>query len=115
MSTKYPAAVLPRTRGSLGFVLLAAATLLGCGSDGEAASSHGQAANYALASVVSNVDGDTTYISLISSLDAVDVDFRNALEVPGTASVAAYGGWLFVGGGESPTILAIRSPPRAAS
>jgi len=61
-------------------------------------------ANYALASVVSNVDSDSTYVSLVSSLDSVNIDLHDALEIPGRASVAAYGGWIFVGGGESPTI-----------
>ncbi|MET0795192.1 MAG: hypothetical protein ABW061_26980 [Polyangiaceae bacterium] len=87
----------------LSLLLAGPVALIGCGAS-DTAPPPAVDANYALASRVSNVDSDSTYISLITSLDSVNVDLKNALEIPGAASVAAYGGWLFVGGGESPTI-----------
>ena len=102
---KYAAAALPSLAlASYLPILLGGLFTLGCGPDQNRGHDSAQAANYALASIVTNADEDTTYVSLVSSLDAVEIDFRNALEIAGRASVTAYGGWLFVGGGESPTI-----------
>ena len=86
-------------------VLGAALVLWGCGADESSSKSERRLdAHYALASVVFGDDTDMTYISLVSSLDSPEIDLGAALEVSGRASVAAYGGWLFVGDGERPVI-----------
>lgn len=80
-----------------------ALSLLACSSKEEAPPSELDA-KFALAWIVSTDDDDTTYVSLLSSLDDVSIDPKRALEVPGRASVAAYGGRLFVGKPEDATI-----------
>jgi hypothetical protein len=59
---------------------------------------------YAISSVVYDGDDATTYVALIGSLDAAEVDYDRALELPGRASIATFGGKLFVGGGDAPII-----------
>ena len=83
---------------------LAAATgTAGCSSsDSSAPGTVG--ARFAVSGVVFGDDTESTYVSLLPSLDVEDVDYAKALEVPGRASIAAYNGWLFVSGGESATI-----------
>ena len=83
---------------------LAAATgTAGCSSSDS--STPGTAgARFAVSGVVFGDDTESTYVSLLPSLDVKDVDYAKALEVPGRASIAAYNGWLFVSGGESATI-----------
>ena len=75
----------------------------GCGSDDPAAST--ETPRYAVSGVVFG-DDDTsmTYVSLLPSLDDVEIDYKQSTEFPGRASIATTGGWLFVGGGEEQTI-----------
>lgn len=87
----------------IALVLAGGSLLMGCGSS-DSGDPPAVQANYAIASKVFGVDADTTYVSLVASLDDVKIDTKASLEIPGNASIAVYGGWIFVGGGESPTI-----------
>jgi hypothetical protein len=82
----------------------ASALLLGCGGGDDDGGGVDFTTAYAISSVVFDGDEATTYVSLIASLDATEVDYDRALELPGRASIATYGGKLFVGGGDSPII-----------
>jgi hypothetical protein len=82
----------------------ATALLFGCGGDDDGDDGARFEAAFAISSVVYDGDDATTYVALIGSLDATEVDYDLALELPGRASIATYGGKLFVGGGDSPVI-----------
>jgi hypothetical protein len=81
----------------------ATALLFGCGGDDDGGGGQFDTA-FAISSVVYDGDDATTYVALIDSLEATEVDYDRALELPGRASIATYGGKLFVGGGDSPVI-----------
>lgn len=93
---------LLRTTFSLACLLAATATA-GCSSS-DNTDSGTPGARFAISGVIFGDDTESTYISLLPSLDVTDVDYTKALEVPGRASIASYNGWLFVSGGESATI-----------
>ncbi len=84
---------------------LAAVSLMACSSkDAALPSGSDTDANYAIVWALLGEDTDTTYVSLLASLDDVQIDPAKALEVPGRASVAAHDGRLFVGNPEDSTI-----------
>jgi hypothetical protein len=93
----------------LSTMALAAALLVGCGG-GDDGNGDPDAAPpqpgpiYAISSVVYDGDDANTYVALIDSLDATEVDYAKSLELPGRASIATHGGKLFVGGGDAPLI-----------
>jgi hypothetical protein len=62
------------------------------------------AARYAVLGVVYGPDDATSYLRLLDTLEPQDIDYSRALEVPGAASVTAYGSWLFVGDSANLTI-----------
>jgi hypothetical protein len=83
--------------------VLAMICAAGCSSS-DPAGSGTPGARFAVSGVIFGEDTESTYVSLLPSLDVADIDYKKSLEVPGRASIAAYNGWLFVSGGESATI-----------
>lgn len=82
--------------------------LSACGAEAPAdpreLAANGGDAQYVLSSVVFRPEEQTTYISLLGSLDAQRVDLDRALELPGWGDIWVHDGELFVANGESPTI-----------
>jgi hypothetical protein len=63
-----------------------------------------KASRYVVASTVFGDDSETSYVYLLSSFENAKLDPKQALELPGRASIASYEKWLFVADGESPLI-----------
>lgn len=59
---------------------------------------------YVILSTILGADTETSYLHLLSSFENVEIDPKQALELPGRASIATYDQWLFVADGEAPTI-----------
>lgn len=101
-------------RACAALALLGSLAACGSGDDRVEVTPPAEPPRYAIASAIFGPDTDTTYISLIASLDSAEFDLSKALEIPGNASVAAHGGWLFVSGGDSPTITRYSITPEGA-
>ncbi|WP_394839770.1 hypothetical protein LVJ94_23055 [Pendulispora rubella] len=59
---------------------------------------------YGVVTQVMGVQGATTYVNVLDSLDAAGIDRAEAREFPGTTSAAGIDGKLFVASGEAPVI-----------
>ena len=59
---------------------------------------------YLAASWVSDAEGANTYVSVFDSLDVEELDFANAIEVPGWADAWVYDDWVFIAEGEAPNL-----------
>jgi hypothetical protein len=59
---------------------------------------------YAISSTVLGETSDTSYLSLLSTLDVTEIDYTQAREYPGRTSNATYNGWLFVADAEAPIV-----------
>jgi hypothetical protein len=63
-----------------------------------------KAATYVLSVIVFGPDVTTTYVTLVDSLDAKEIDFKRGIELGGQANVAVHNGRLFISDGEEPLI-----------
>lgn len=82
---------------------LAAATA-GCSDGGGGDGGEAAAANYALASVVIDADGNrTTYVQTVESLDDGPFTNKSAIELPGNGVVLVHGTSIYAGLTEEPT------------
>jgi hypothetical protein len=89
------------------FLGLAAATLLGACSndDGDDGSTPGgDGPLYVMATAVSDDSASNTYVALLDSLAARELDLSQAREFPGWSDIGVIGGWVFVSSGEAPVV-----------
>jgi len=71
---------------------------------GSEAGSEAEPALYLAASWVTNVETTNTYVSVFDSLEIDDLDFSNAIEIPGFGDAWVYDGQIFIADGESPRV-----------
>lgn len=87
----------------LSTLVLPALALAGACSDDPAAPP-AERPSFLVASSVYSDEGNATYLNYETSLDVPELDRERALELAGGATIAGYGGSIFVGDGESPTV-----------
>jgi hypothetical protein len=87
-------------------LLFAGSTLTACGSDdSEPEPTNAAGPLYAIMYEVYDDSGSTSYLSLLDSLERDQIDLDAAVEYGrGRAFIQSYGGWLFVGDAETPTV-----------
>jgi hypothetical protein len=107
-----PAAIVPSVRSfslllrAAALPLLLASGLTACGSD-DSPPDHTSTTGplYAIMYEVYDDSGSTSYLSLLDSLERDQIDLDAAIEYGrGRAFIQSYGGWLFVGDAETPTV-----------
>lgn len=77
----------------------------GGGDDGGSDDPGGDAAAfYPTSSVVFSDEGESTYVQMLTSLDAQTIDPGASIEFPGWADVWVHGGKVFLADGEAPTV-----------
>lgn len=91
---------------------LACAALGACGDDlgplpGDDQDDGDDAPLYLAASWVADDSGANTYVTLVDDLDS-DLDFTDAIEIPGYGDAWVFDEWIFVSDGESPTVRRYR-------
>jgi hypothetical protein len=62
------------------------------------------ATGYLAASWVTDAESTNTYVAVVDSLEIEEIDFANAIEVPGWADAWVYEDWVFVAEGEAPNV-----------